>query len=105
MAFLSRFDKAAEGGGVPPDRVEEGQERAYLQCRFNLARAYGKLELADYLVSSQREYEGLHAYFERNKVEGMDGEARVTKEMTELLPAKIAMAQKRADQARAAAAS
>ena len=84
--FLSRFDKA---DGAPPDRVEEEQERAYIQCRFALARANGRLETKASLVASLKCYEQLHAYLHRNKVDGCETEASVCRDYIELLPHKI----------------
>lgn len=62
---------------LPLTQVEEEQERAYLTCRFHLARAYGKLETAESLASAQKEYELIDAYFSRQRVDGMEQEAQV----------------------------
>jgi hypothetical protein len=88
--FLSRF----EADGKPPAKVDEEQERAYLTCRFHLARAHGKLDAADSLGASMQEYERIAAYIKANSVEGMEEEAKVCAEMAELLPHKIAAAQR-----------
>ena len=89
-AFLSRFvvnDK-------PPDKVEEEQERAYITCRFHLARAHGKLDTPAALGAALKEYQLIRDYLKRNKVDGMEQEAQVCGEMAELLPHKIAAAER-----------
>jgi hypothetical protein len=93
--FISRFD--APNG--PPERVEEEQERAYVQCHFHLARAHGTLETPASLGASLREYEFLSKYLTRNKVEGCEQEVHMCVEMAELLPHKIANAQRAAARA------
>ena len=90
-AFLSRFDAGPTG---PPDRVEVEQERAYIQCHFHKARALGKLEKPDSLVASLRAYEFIHKYCARNQPEGSEDEVSACAEMIELLPMKIAQAQR-----------
>ena len=90
--FLARFDEPK-----PKDRVEIEQERAYIQCHFNKARAHGKLDLSpDSLVQALQGYEYLAKYLTRNKVEGSEEEAKVCAEMAELLPMKIAQAKRAA---------
>jgi tetratricopeptide (TPR) repeat protein len=91
--FLSRFDAK---DGTPPAKVDEEQERAYITCRFTLARAHGKLPTLDGMTASLTEFECIDAYLRRNKVEGMEEEAKMCREMVELLPHKIAAAQKKA---------
>ena len=86
--FLSRFNGA---DGAPPSRVEEEQERAYIQCRFHLARAHGRIETPDGLVASLK-YREIVDYLKRNGVEGCEQEAAVCGEYIELLPMKIARA-------------
>ena len=91
--FLSRFDAK---DGTPPAKVDEEQERAYITCRFTLARAHGKLPTLDGMTASLTEFERIDAYLRRNKVDGMEEEAKMCREMVELLPHKIAAAQKKA---------
>ena len=76
--------------------MDEEQERAYITCRFTLARAHGKLPTLDGMTASLTEFECIDAYLRRNKVEGMEEEAKMCREMVELLPHKIAAAQKKA---------
>ena len=99
--FLQRFETTAgggdgdgEGGAVAPEKVEDEQERAYITCRFHLARAHGKLDSPESLGAALRQYELITAYLTRNKVEGMEQEAEVCSEMVELLPHKIKAAQR-----------
>ena len=94
--FISRFE--ANG---PPSRVEEEQERAYVQCHFHLARAHSQLDTADSLGAALKEYEFLSAYLTRNKVDGTEQEASMCQQMVELLPHKIANAQRAAARAKA----
>lgn len=98
--FLARFDQPQ-----PKPRVDMEQERAYIQCHFNKARAHGKLDLdPESLVQALKGYEYLASYLTRNQVEGSAEEAKVCAEMAELLPMKIAQA-KRAQATTGAAAS
>ena len=53
--FLKRFD--SDEGEPPTGRVEVEQERAFLQCHFNRARAHSKLESASSLGAALKEYE------------------------------------------------
>ena len=89
-AFISRF----ETDGEMPQRVDESQERAYVQCRFHRARAHGKLETVPALGTALKEYEQLVTYLGRNAVDGMEQELGICKEMVELLPHKIRNAQR-----------
>ena len=75
--FISRL----EPDGVLPSRVDEEQERAYIQAHFHLGRAYGKLDSPQSLSSSLEEYKLISDYLQRNQVEGMAQEAAVCKEM------------------------
>jgi len=99
-AFLSRFEKKPEDGGGQPDRVEEESESAYLTANFHVARAWSRLEDVESLRQSLHAYEYLDSYLRRNRVEGMETEAAVCKEMVELLPRRLA---ERNSQERAAA--
>ena len=75
--------------------MEEEQERAYIQCHFHKARAHSKLELQpESLAQALKSYEYLAKYLTRNKVDGSEEEAKVCSEMAELLPLKIANAQR-----------
>jgi hypothetical protein len=98
-AFIVRFDLPEDD--VPAQKVEEDQERAYIQCHFNRARAYSKLDTVAMLGASLKEYELITAYLARNQVDSMQEELQVCKEMTTLLPHKIKNAM-RATTARAA---
>lgn len=94
--FLKRFDEPKR-----PDRVEEEQERAYVQTCFQRARAHGKLDLSvDSLALALKEYKYLGEYLTRNKVEGSEDEAAAAKEMASLLPMKIEQAKIRNSTAR-----
>ena len=94
-AFLSRFD-TGEGGKPTGNQVEEAQERAYLQCHFHRARAYGRIETPDSLGKALNNYELIRDYLTKYKVEGMEQEMQASKEMAELLPHKIKNAMKAA---------
>ena len=54
-----------------------------------MARAKGKLPGPDHIAATLEEYKILDGYFKRHTVEGMDEEAKVCREMVELLPMKI----------------
>jgi len=90
-AFLSRFD---DEKGAPPAKVDEEQERAYLTCRFQLARAHGKLPTPDGIAASLQQYTVIDGYMRSNAVQGMEEEAKVCREMVELLPHKLSAAQR-----------
>ena len=90
-AFLSRF---YDDKGEPPAKVDEEQERAYLTCRFHLARAHGKLPSADAIAAGLKQYEIIDKYLKSNQVDGMEEEAKVCSEMVELLPHKLAAAKR-----------
>ena len=85
-SFLKRF----EVEGKPPDKVEAEQEDAFVTAHFHTARAYGKLVGVEWQRRALAEYELLDGYFTRTPVEGMEEEAKVCKEMAELLPMRIA---------------
>ena len=84
-AFLERFEK----DGAPPERAEEESEAAYLQSRFQVARAHGKLESSESVRLALEEYTSLDAYLRKHKVEGMAAEADACAEMLRLLPHKL----------------
>lgn len=63
---------------------------AFLTANFHIARAFSRLDDVESLRGSLRAYEYLHGYYHRNKVNGMESEAAVCKEMVELLPRRIA---------------
>ena len=48
------------------------------------------------MTASLTEFERIDAYLRRNKVDGMEEEAKMCREMVELLPHPIAAAQKKA---------
>ncbi|KAL1519830.1 hypothetical protein AB1Y20_023336 [Prymnesium parvum] len=87
-AFIQRFENK-DGGGLPT-RVETEAEGAFLTAHFHLARALSRLDEVESLRKSLHSYEYLHNYYRRNKVEGMESEEAVCKEMVELLPRRIA---------------
>ena len=83
--FLDAFD---------PTRVPEDEARAYLTARFVRARTVSKTagagSEADALTEALREYEAVAEYCERNDVAWFADEAKLCREMAELLPTKIA---------------
>lgn len=87
----AKFIDAFRKEGKLPDRVEEGSEQAYLMAHFHTARALGKRHNVESLSASLDGYKYLVTYFEANTVEGMEDEAKICKEMAELLPRRIEM--------------
>jgi hypothetical protein len=85
--------RAAEAAG---SRKQGTRLRQELPPSFRLpqARAQGKLHGAESLRGSLASYQVMVAYFDANKVEGMDDEAQICREMAELLPRRIDMASK-----------
>ena len=83
--FIDAFD---------PTRVPEDEARAYLTARFVRARTVSKTagagSEADALTEALREYEAVAEYCERNDVPWFAEEAKLCREMAELLPTKIA---------------
>jgi hypothetical protein len=83
--FLKRFNK----DGKPPARVDEESEQAYVTSRLSLARAYSKLVTSASLGEALEQYKTISAFLKANQVKGLEGEAKVTDEMCELLPIRI----------------
>ena len=74
--------------------MPEDEAREYLTARFVRARTVSKTagagSEADALTEALREYEAVAEYCERNDVPWFAEEAKLCREMAELLPTKIA---------------
>ena len=78
--------------------LADSEDKMLYDGDTEMIEALGKLDTAASLTASLKEYEIINGYLKRHPVEEMGEEAKVCREMAELLPHKIANARRAAQQ-------